>query len=56
MDEIMEKINNAFKLISSIPVQGDFVEIMASAKENLRAAFQLAEELNAVNKQEKTNG
>lgn len=45
MDEIMEEINNAFKLISSIPVQGDFVEIMAGAKESLRKAFDLAESL-----------
>ena len=45
MDEIMEEINNAFKLISSIPVQGDFVEIMAGARESLRKAFDLAKNI-----------
>lgn len=56
MNEIMDEINNAFKLISGIPVQGDFVEVMALAKEHLRKAFAIAEEKNKMRREVKNDG
>lgn len=38
MDEILKEIDDAFKLISTIPVTHDNVEIMAMAKHHLRNA------------------
>lgn len=49
MDELLKHLETAFKLISAIPVKGDDVEVMASAKNNLRTAYALAK---AENKQE----
>lgn len=42
MSEVQKKINEAFKLLTAIPVSGDQVELMAAAKESLRQAYQLA--------------
>ena len=39
MNEVKKQIDEAFKLISCIPVSGENVEIMASAKAKLRAAY-----------------
>lgn len=36
---IKEELEAAFNIISKIPVSGDGVELMAAAKERLRAAF-----------------
>ena len=44
MTDIQKEIDQAFKLLSAIPVSGDYVEIMAAAKEHTRKAYQLAEE------------
>ena len=48
MTEVKKQLEEAFKLISCIPVSGENVEIMASAKAKLRSAY--AE----LNKQEET--
>ncbi len=42
MNEAQKRIDEAFSYISSIPVAGDNVELMAAAKESLRAAYKLA--------------
>lgn len=39
-----ELIDEAFKLVSAIPVSGDHVEIMAAAKVKLREAYKQLEE------------
>ena len=39
MNGIKQHLDNAFKLISSIPVSQDNVEIMATAKAHLRAVY-----------------
>lgn len=44
MTDLQKVIDTAFRLISSIPVSGDNVEIMASAKQNLRSAYAMAAE------------
>lgn len=44
MNELQQILNKTFGLISSIPVNGDNVEIMAEAKNLLRAAFAQAGE------------
>lgn len=41
MEKVKKHIDDAFRLISTIPVVQDNVEVMASAKEHLRAAFAL---------------
>ena len=39
MDEILKKMDAAFRLISIISVSGDSVDVMAEAKNNLRQAY-----------------
>lgn len=46
MKELMEEIENAFKLISAISVNGDGVDVIAGARESLRKAYKIAKELN----------
>ena len=45
MEEIMKRIDEAFRLISSIPVKGNDVEVMAMAKSKLREAYGHAERI-----------
>lgn len=42
MTDLQKELDRAFRLLSSIPVAGDGVEMMAAAKERLRKAYQLA--------------
>lgn len=42
MNNLQETLDKAFQALSAIPVAGDSVELMASAKESLRAAYRLA--------------
>lgn len=42
MEEIIQKMDEAFRLISSIAVKGDDVEIMSMAKTRLREAYSAA--------------
>ncbi len=46
METIMQKIDSAFRLISSIPVSNDMVDIMAMARNELRKAYAEAEKLS----------
>ena len=41
-EEVMEKIDEAFRLISSIYVRENDVEVMAMAKAHLREAYKAA--------------
>ena len=43
MKEIRQKIDNAYGYLAKIPVNGDFVEPMALARQELREAYALAE-------------
>lgn len=43
MTDLQKELDQAFALVSAIPVSGDGVELMAAAKEHLRNAFKLAE-------------
>lgn len=43
MSELQKEINEAFIIISSIPVTEDSVDRMAMAREHLRRAYQMAE-------------
>ena len=43
MKEIIQKIDKAYGYLSKIPVNGDFVEPMALARQELREAYALAE-------------
>ena len=36
MEEAIKSIERAYKQISAVPVQGDDVDLMAAARENLR--------------------
>jgi hypothetical protein len=53
MDEILKKVDAAFQLISSIPVSGDNVDIVAAARNNLRAVYA---ELKKLDKEGLDNG
>ena len=46
-DKAIKHLEEAFRLISNIPVAGDNVEIMAAAKNELRAAFRDLKEENS---------
>lgn len=41
MDDLQEKLNEVYTLLSGIPVSGDSVELMAAAKEHLRRIYSL---------------
>ena len=43
MKEIIQKIDKAYGYLAKIPVNGDFVEPMALARQELREAYALAE-------------
>ena len=43
MKEIRQKIDKAYGYLAKIPVNGDFVEPMALARQELREAYALAE-------------
>lgn len=43
-EKIAEELDSTFKLISSIPVSGDFVDIMAEIRVKLRYAYRLSKE------------
>lgn len=44
MTDLQKELDAAFKLLSAVPVSGDAVDVMAAARERLRAAYKLAEE------------
>ena len=44
MKEIKQHLEEAFQLISSIPVKGDAVDVMAVVRSDIRAAYRLLEE------------
>ena len=39
MKETMKKLDEAFKLLSAIPVSGDAVDVMAAARNKLRQVY-----------------
>ena len=43
MKEIRQKIDKAYGYLAKIPVNGDFVEPMALARQELREAYAMAE-------------
>ena len=44
MTELQKGLDRAFNGLAVIPVRGDNVEVMASVREHLRRAFELAGE------------
>ena len=53
MKEIRQHIDKAYGYLSKIPVNGDFVEPMALARQELREAYALAEALEKEQDKEK---
>ena len=41
MKKIKQHLEEAFQLVSSVPVKGDAVDVMAAARANLKAAYRL---------------
>jgi hypothetical protein len=39
MNDVLQKLDEIFKLISSIPVNGDSVDVMAMVRNNLRIVY-----------------
>lgn len=56
MDKVKRHIDEAFKLISAIPVKEDGVELMASAKQHLRAAYGLIKDAEQPKTEEVQDG
>lgn len=54
MNEMQQKLNKIYNLVAAVPVSGDAVEIMASARALLRETFKDAE--TKLETQEKQNG
>lgn len=46
MNELMKNLQEAYDMLSAIPVQGQNVDIMYNARVKLRIAYKLAEEKN----------
>lgn len=44
MTDLQKEIDQAFKLASAVPVNGDAVDIMAEVRNHLRTAYKLATE------------
>ncbi len=42
MNDLQKALDQAFRVLSAIPVSGDNVELMAMARESLRTAYHLA--------------
>ena len=47
MKEIKQHLEEAFQLVSSIPVKGDAVDVIAVVRSDIKAAYRLAEEKEA---------
>lgn len=43
MKELKEEINSAYKLLSTLQVSGDVVDVVAAVRAKLRRAYSLAE-------------
>ena len=39
MDELLKRLETAYRMISYIPVSGDAVDMMATARSNLRKVY-----------------
>lgn len=44
MKEMMKELDNAYKLLSAIPVSGDYVDVLAEARVKLRTVYHWMEE------------
>ena len=42
MNKLQKELDEIFKLISTVPVAGEHVEVMGAARERLRRAYKLA--------------
>ena len=47
MKEIKQHLEEAFQLVSSIPVKGDAVDVMAVVRSDIRAAYHRLEQKEA---------
>ena len=43
MNELQNELKKTYDALAVLPVSGDFVEVMAAAREHLRRAYRLAE-------------
>ena len=56
MTEVKKQLEEAFQILSTIPVTGDHVEGMAAAKAKLRAAYLLVEQADIKKEEGKEDG
>lgn len=56
MNELQRELDQVFRMIASVPVSGDGVEIMAAAREGLRRAYRLAGEYTPPAKEDSHGG
>ena len=43
MKELMEEIDSAYKILSSLQVSGDAIDVIAAVRSKLRKAYKMAE-------------
>ena len=48
MNDIQKEINEAYRMVSAIPVSGDAVDMMAGARIHLKEAYKLAGDKSAL--------
>ena len=48
MNDIQKEINEAYRMVSAVPVSGDAVDVMAGARIHLKEAFRLAGDKSAL--------
>lgn len=56
MNEMKKALEEIFDLTSSIPVSGQYVDVMASVRSKLRLTYKLAETAEAEKKEVPENG
>jgi len=52
MNDVQKKIQEAYRMVSVIPVSGDAVDLMAGARIQLKAAFEAAGGMDAPEEKE----
>lgn len=55
MKEVKKHLEEAFQLLSSIPVKGDAVDVMAAVRVNLRSAYHLLNRQEAEDESEEVS-
>lgn len=53
---VQKELDQAYRLLSTLPVSGDAVEVVASVRMRLRKAYEMVGQNNAESKEDKHGG